>query len=102
MYRRVISLLLLLILCPRLRAATPATTQSSRFLPAAQEVIQHIQSTYYDPRTGLYIHDLQKREPEAMWGNGVMFSALVAAAKHDARTYGPIMTRFFTAMDGYW
>ena len=37
-----------------------------------------------------------------MWGNGVMFSALVAAARHEPRVYRPIMSRFFTSMDRYW
>jgi uncharacterized protein YyaL (SSP411 family) len=37
-----------------------------------------------------------------MWGNGVMFSALVGAAKHEPRTYRPIMDRFFASMDRYW
>src|SRR5688500_9897790 len=84
-----------------LPAAAPSTTQSTTqsttprsFRAAAQEVTQHIQQDYWNPRTGLYAHGLDDRKPEAMWGNGVMFSALVAAAKHEPRIYRPIMSRF--------
>ncbi len=37
-----------------------------------------------------------------MWGNGVMFSALVGAARHEPGRYRPVMEKFFDAMDGYW
>ncbi|MFO1489929.1 MAG: glycoside hydrolase family 76 protein [Kiritimatiellia bacterium] len=36
-----------------------------------------------------------------MWPNGVMFTALAAAARHEPETYRPVMERFFTALDGY-
>jgi hypothetical protein len=83
-------------------AASQSTSKPSAFLPMAREVAQHIQKNYYDPKTGLYIHSLKDRRSEAMWGNGVMFSALVGAAKHEPRVYRPIMNRFFAAMDRYW
>ena len=88
-----------------LPAAAPSTTQSTTprsFRAAAQEVTQHIQKNYWNPRTGLYAHTLDDRKPEAMWGNGVMFSALVAAAKHEPRIYRPIMSRFFDSLERYW
>jgi len=47
---------------------------------AALAVMQHLQTVYYVPRTGLYIHSVTQKGPELMWGNGVMFSALVGAA----------------------
>lgn len=43
-----------------------------------------------------------KRDPEFMWGNGVMFSALVAATRHDPEKYRPRLDRFFASMDRYW
>ena len=85
--------------------APPATTQATSapfFRSAAEEVTRHIQANYWDAKTGLYAHSTTDRNAEAMWGNGVMFSALVAAAKHEPQTYRPIMTRFFIAMDRYW
>jgi uncharacterized protein YyaL (SSP411 family) len=96
-----------------LRAAVPGTTQRGTtsattrgtpafFLLAAKEVTEHIQKHYWDPTTGLYAHSLDDRRPDAMWGNGVMFSALVAAAKHDPRVYHPILSRFFDSLERYW
>ncbi len=61
-----------------------------------------IQKAFYNEKTGLYAQTLEKREPEFMWGNGVMFSALVAAARHEPAVYRPVMDRFFNAMDRYW
>src|SRR5438105_951048 len=63
---------------------TQSTTRSApaiSFAAAAREVTDYIQKTYWDSKTGLYAHSTENREPEAMWGNGVMFSALVAAAR---------------------
>ena len=37
-----------------------------------------------------------------MWGNGVTFSAFVAAARHYPDHYLPFMNRFFLALDAYW
>ncbi len=37
-----------------------------------------------------------------MWGNGVMFSALVATARHDPAAYRTVMSRFFSSLDRYW
>src|SRR5688572_33228715 len=86
-------------------AATPRTGRSAArpsCRAAAQEVTQHIQKNYWDPKRGLYAHSLDDRRPAAMWGNGIMFSALVAAAKHEPRAYRPIMSRFFESLDRYW
>src|SRR5918993_5450164 len=72
--------------------APPATTQVTRaplFRSAAEEVTRHIQAKYWDEKTALYAHSTTDGNAEAMWGNGVMFSALVAAAKHEPQTYRP-------------
>ncbi len=89
-------------------AQTPAaSTQAAvepkvSFAEAARTVMASIQKNCYDQRTGLYFKSQEKREPEFMWGNGVMFSALAAAARNEPGTYRPIMDRFFSAMDRYW
>src|SRR5205823_4593934 len=72
------------------------------FTTAAEDVTRYIQKTYYDPQTGLYAHSLDDRSAEATWGNGVMFSALVAAARHEPRVYRPILSRFFESLEPYW
>jgi uncharacterized protein YyaL (SSP411 family) len=68
----------------------------------AYEVMKYIQQNYYNPSSGLYSQSPTKRDPEFMWGNGVMFSALVGATRHDPNFYRPIMDRFFKSMDKYW
>ena len=83
---------------PAANLAVPATV----FLEAARTVTASIQMQFYDEKTGLYAQTLQKRDPEFMWGNGVMFSALVAASRHEPKMYRPVMERFFTAMERYW
>lgn len=85
-----------------LPASAPTAERSISFLASAREVTQFIQETYWDQRTGLYAHSVTDRKPEAMWGNGVMFSALVAAARQDPETYQPVLSRFFASMDRYW
>jgi hypothetical protein len=72
------------------------------YLDKARAVTASIQQRFYNQKSGLYAQSLEKREPEFMWGNGVMFSALVAATRHDPHLYRPVLDRFFGAMDRYW
>lgn len=76
--------------------------QAASYADAARIVTDSIQKNLLIEQTGLYAQSIEKREPEFMWGNGVMFSALVGAARHDPAAYGPVMDRFFRAMDRYW
>ena len=55
----------------------------------------------YSRNDGLFAHSRKDRNADFMWGNGVTFSALVGAAKHD-KQYRPRLSQFFTAMDRYW
>lgn len=72
------------------------------YATAADEVMRHIQQAFYLPRCGLYAHSLTDRKADFMWGNGIMFTALIGAARHDARTYSLPMSQFFNAMNRYW
>ncbi len=76
--------------------------KSRDYAAAASEVMRHIQATYYLPQQGLYAHSTAGRKPDAMWGNGIMFSALLGASRHDPATYSPIVSHFFESMDRYW
>ena len=67
----------------------------------AMEVTAYIQEHFHDKKTGLYAGRIDKRDPDFVWGGGVMFSALVGAAKHDRKWEGA-MRRYFDALDGYW
>jgi hypothetical protein len=68
----------------------------------AREVMRDIQTRFYLRDAGLYAHSMKERKPDFMWGNGVMFTALVGAARHEPATYLPVMNRFFHALDRYW
>lgn len=94
--------LLISLAFPSLGQQAIRPAQATKFLDAAKTVTASIQEKLFLEQSGLYAQSLEKREPEFMWGNGVMFSALVAAARHDPETYMPVMNRFFTAMDRYW
>ena len=83
------------------RAAGPAT-QSVDYAKAAGEVMRKLEAAFSLPGTGLYAESLKERHPAFMWGNGVAFSALVAAARHDPVHYRARMDRFFHALDRYW
>lgn len=82
--------------------AKPEQGAAVSFAEAARAVTASIQKAYYNEGTGLYAQSLTKREPEFMWGNGVMFSALAAAARNEPAEYRPVMDKFFTAMNRYW
>ncbi|HEX2972025.1 MAG TPA: glycoside hydrolase family 76 protein [Tepidisphaeraceae bacterium] len=92
----------MLIVLPAMAQTRPTTRPAVSFLEAARTVTASIQKVYYDQKTGLYARSLTKRDPEYIWGNGVVFSALVAAARHEPAIYRPIMNRFFADMDRYW
>jgi hypothetical protein len=72
------------------------------YFAAANEVTRYIQKTFYLSQSGLYAHSTTQRHAEYMWGNGVMFSALLGAARHDPQTYLPIVNQYFKSMDRYW
>jgi rhamnogalacturonyl hydrolase YesR len=88
--------------CPAPSAGQTRPVAPVNYESAAREVMVHIQTSFYLPEDGLYANSLSKRQPDYMWGNGVMFSALVAAARHQPQTYSPLMERFFGSMDRYW
>src|SRR5690242_10317956 len=79
-----------------------ASHAATDFEAKAREVTEYIQKEFYNPQTHLYVHASNDRHVEDMWGDGVIFSALVAAARHDPATYEPVLRDFFGAMDAYW
>lgn len=82
-------------------AQTPPA-QPETFLHRASEITASIQKDFYNKDSALYAQTLTKRDPEFMWGNGIMFTALVAAARHEPTTYQPILNTFFSSLDHYW
>jgi uncharacterized protein YyaL (SSP411 family) len=82
-------------------AVSPLAAQTSPYLEKAQEVSGYIQENFWDRKSGLYAGKAGSKDPELIWGCGVMFSSLVGAARHDKK-YRPVMRDFFEAMDAYW
>ena len=80
---------------------TPASAQAPKHQEQAAEVMSYIQEHFWDRKSGLYMSKADGKEPELIWGAGVMFSAVVAAARHD-KEYRSVMRKFFEAMDAYW
>jgi uncharacterized protein YyaL (SSP411 family) len=88
---------LLLSLATASQAAKP-----SQYALRAREVTQHIQKNFYDPQSGVYFRSMTERRPDYVWLQSVMFSNLVAAARAEPAIYGPLLDKYFTALDGYW
>ncbi|MBI2301096.1 MAG: hypothetical protein HYU66_19465 [Armatimonadetes bacterium] len=72
------------------------------FLDAARAVTASIQQRYWLDGPACYARSLTDRHPDFLWGGGIMFSALVAAARHDPATWRPQMARYFGGLNGYW
>jgi len=68
----------------------------------AGEVTEHIQRTFFDPKTGVYLKSLTIQKPDYVWLQSVMFSNLVAAARNDPKKYRPVLDRYFAALESYW
>ena len=63
---------------------------------------EYIQKSFFDSQSGVYFKSVTVRKPDYVWLQSVMFSNLVAAARSDPDTYGPLLQKYFTALDGYW
>lgn len=104
---RNVSTAIALLMAPVMAAAAPAQIESSpasgvSFLEAAKAVTEQIQKDHWNEKAGLYWSKPGGGDHEFMWGNGIMFSALVAASRHEPRACRPIMSRFFDGMNRYW
>lgn len=67
-----------------------------------REVTEHIQKEFFDAKSGVYFKSTTIRKPDYVWLQSVMFSNLVAAARSDPETYGPLLKKYFIALDAYW
>src|SRR5262249_26931172 len=84
-----------------LAGATPAA-EPSQYAKRAREVTAPIQKVFFDSRSGVYFKSETIRKPDYVWLQSVMFSNLVAAARSEPATYGPLLQKDFTALDAYW
>ena len=83
-------------------AGATQAAEPNQYAQRAREVTEHIQRTFFDPRSGVYFKSLTVRKPDYVWLQSVMFSNLVAAARSDPATYGPLLQKYFKALDAYW
>src|SRR5438477_6809317 len=83
-------------------AGATQATEPNQYAQRAREVTEHIQTTFFDPRSGVYLKSLTQKKPDYVWLQSVMFSNLVAAARSDPTTYAPRLDKYFTALDSYW
>lgn len=92
----------LLIHSPSRTALGQADAKKADYRKLASEVSQYIQKTFFDAASGFYRESTEKKDPCFVWPGGVMFSSLVAAARHEPQTYRPLMDKYFGVLDRYW
>ncbi|MES2924351.1 MAG: glycoside hydrolase family 76 protein [Verrucomicrobiota bacterium] len=82
-------------------SATAQLTQPGPYAQKAAEVTDYIHKNFWMKKRDLYKTAIDKDSPDYIWGSGVMFSAVVGAARHDPK-YKSIMRKFFDGMESYW
>jgi hypothetical protein len=85
----------------------PASQQAGsarvgRYHQQALEVTEDIHRNYWMAKAQRYSNKPGGNQADAVWGAGVMFSALVGAARHEPDRYKPLLGKFFEGLDGYW
>src|SRR4051812_26195891 len=83
-------------------ACAAHAAEPSRYAGRAREVTEHIRKEFFDPRSGVYFKSVTVRKPDYVWLQSVMFSNLVAAARSEPAAYGPLLQKYFAALDAYW
>ena len=85
-------------------APPPAATKEPAidYRARAREVTDEIQRDFWNPETGWYSEKPGGTSPAVVWAGGVMFPALVGAARNDPVRYRPVLRKFFDALEGYW
>src|SRR4051812_23937582 len=68
----------------------------------AREVQAYVQQTFWDANRGVYVKTPKERTPDYVWREGAACSALVAAVRHEPKTYRPVLAKFFQSLDAYW
>ena len=83
-------------------AAVTKAAEPNQYAQRAHEVTEQIQKRFFDSQSGVYFKSMTVRKPDYVWLQGVMFSNLVAAARIEPAAYGPLLQKYFTALDIYW
>lgn len=80
---------------------TAASAAPDTYQVKAEEVTDYIQQNFWIKKQDLYSKTIEDRSPDHIWGGGVMFSALVAASRHDPK-YLRVMRKFYDGLETYW
>ncbi|GAA5484289.1 glycoside hydrolase family 76 protein [Haloferula sargassicola] len=91
---------LLVVISPGLAKDVPGI-EGDLHQKRAVEVMEYLEDTYYNRRSGYYSNKADEDGPTTVWGAGIMFSALAGGARHEAR-YERDMRKYFRALDNYW
>ncbi|MFD0893877.1 hypothetical protein KBB96_10670 [Luteolibacter ambystomatis] len=83
--------------CPTLLQAQTKQPAPSR----AREVTDWL-DRYWDDKREIYMDKADKKNPTAIWAGGILFSTLVAAARHDKQRFQPMMNHYFKGLEAYW
>jgi len=76
--------------------------EPGRYRKEALEVMDDIQQRFWIPQSLRYAKKSGSKDADTVWGAGVMFSALVGAARQDPGKYKPLLGKFFEGLNGYW
>ena len=79
-----------------------AAVAPSDILAKAKEVTAAIHAKYWIIEQSLYRAAPGANHPEMLWACGVLFSMLVAAARHEPQTYRRDLLKFFEGLNRYW
>jgi rhamnogalacturonyl hydrolase YesR len=86
--------------------SAPAMPAPSGYRLKAETETDYIQSHFYDPSVGRYHPSFPPKPGELpydfMWGNGVQFTVMAAAAKADPAKYQAALYGFTQGLSGYW
>ena len=84
----------------------PSLPAHANYAAKAEETMNFIQTNLYDSKAKLYHPAVPMKDKELpydfMWGNGVMFSALVGATKNNPEKYKPVLYAFAEGLKKYW
>ncbi len=95
-FLRCLFLILPLAILPA--GAEPAADNLAR----AKEVTAGVCRDFWMPERGLFRQKPGVNDPEMIWGGGILFSMLTAAARNEPETYHPMLLDNFKGLQTHW
>lgn len=82
-------------------AGTAGAEMAGVYRQRADEVTRQILASYWKPGARIF-SEQPNGDPAAVWSGGIMFSALVGAARLEPKTYTPLLDAYFHGLETYW